>query len=100
LFGTRKIFAKVMNHKLVVRIGGGYMSFTEFIETHALIELKKINELEANGNWDLEQFVAQMRAGHGPDLGRASSHVDLGKRKSSVGARPSPTAQRRLTMQE
>ena len=27
LFGTRKIFAKVMNSKLVVRVGGGYMSF-------------------------------------------------------------------------
>ena len=24
LFGTRKIFAKVLNNKLVVRVGGGY----------------------------------------------------------------------------
>ena len=35
LFGTRKIYAKVLNQKLVVRVGGGYMSFTEFIETYA-----------------------------------------------------------------
>ena len=27
LFGTRKIYAKVLNNKLVVRVGGGYMSF-------------------------------------------------------------------------
>ena len=27
LFGTKKIFAKVLNNKLVVRVGGGYMSF-------------------------------------------------------------------------
>jgi len=27
LFGTKKIYAKVMNNKLVVRVGGGYMSF-------------------------------------------------------------------------
>lgn len=27
MFGTRKIYAKVMNNKLVVRVGGGYMSF-------------------------------------------------------------------------
>ena len=45
LFGTRKIFAKVLNNKLVVRVGGGFMSFTEFIDTYALMELKKINEL-------------------------------------------------------
>ena len=45
LFGTRRIYAKVMNSKLVVRVGGGYMSFSEFIDTYALAELKKINEL-------------------------------------------------------
>jgi len=45
LFGTRKIYAKVLNNKLVVRVGGGFMSFTEFIDTHAMVELKKINEL-------------------------------------------------------
>ena len=45
LFGTRRIYAKVMNNKLVVRVGGGYMSFSEFIDTYALAELKKINEL-------------------------------------------------------
>lgn len=57
LFGTRKIYAKVLNNKLVVRVGGGFMSFTEFIDTYAMIELKKINELQAQGNWDLEQFI-------------------------------------------
>jgi len=45
LFGTRKIYAKVMNAKLVVRVGGGFMSFGEFIEAYAHVELKKINEL-------------------------------------------------------
>ena len=45
LFGTRKIYAKVLNMKLVVRVGGGFMNFTEFIDTYALVELKKINEL-------------------------------------------------------
>lgn len=57
LFGTRRIYAKVMNSKLVVRVGGGYMSFSEFIDTYALAELKKINELQAAGDWDLETFV-------------------------------------------
>lgn len=46
LFGTRKIYAKVMNQKLVVRVGGGYMSFQEFITTHQESELKKINDLQ------------------------------------------------------
>ena len=57
LFGTKKIFAKVLNHKLVVRVGGGFMSFSEFIDTYALVELKKINELQATGDWDLDTFI-------------------------------------------
>jgi len=57
LFGTRRIYAKVLNNKLVVRVGGGFMSFTEFIDTYALAELKKINELQATGDWDLEKFI-------------------------------------------
>lgn len=35
LFGTRKIFAKIMNGKLVIRVGGGYMIIEEFIATYA-----------------------------------------------------------------
>lgn len=38
LFGTRKIYAKVLNNKLVVRVGGGYMSFTEFVESNVVQE--------------------------------------------------------------
>ena len=34
VFGTKKINAKVLNNKLVVRVGGGYMSFTEFLESY------------------------------------------------------------------
>ena len=58
LFGTRKIFAKVLNNKLVVRVGGGYMNFGEFIDAYAMIELKKINDLQAQGNWDLDTYIA------------------------------------------
>ena len=35
LFGTRKIYAKIMNGRLVIRVGGGYMVIDEFIATYA-----------------------------------------------------------------
>lgn len=60
LFGTRKIYAKVLNNKLVVRVGGGYMSFAEFIDCNAVQEQKKIEELEANGNWNLEDYIQNL----------------------------------------
>jgi hypothetical protein len=31
LFGTKNILAKIINGKLVIRVGGGYMSADEFI---------------------------------------------------------------------
>ena len=30
-FGTRKIYAKVINGQLVIRVGGGYMGIEEFM---------------------------------------------------------------------
>jgi TfoX/Sxy family transcriptional regulator of competence genes len=31
LFGTKKIYAKILNGRLVIRVGGGYMVIDEFI---------------------------------------------------------------------
>lgn len=42
LFGLRKIYAKIMNGKLVIRVGGGYMIIEKFIETYADQELQKL----------------------------------------------------------
>jgi len=42
IFGTRKIFVKLMNGKLVVRVGGGFMSIEEFLEQYAEMEYQKV----------------------------------------------------------
>jgi len=34
MFGSRKIFAKIMNDKLVIRVGGGFMLIDEFLFTY------------------------------------------------------------------
>ena len=46
IFGTRKIYAKILNGKLVIRVGGGYMVIEEFISTYAEQELLKMNKLQ------------------------------------------------------
>ena len=33
-FGTMRINAEIKNQNLIVRVGGGYMSIDEFIESH------------------------------------------------------------------
>jgi hypothetical protein len=42
MFGTKKIMAKIINGKLVIRVGGGYMSVDEFIEQYGRMELMKV----------------------------------------------------------
>ena len=45
LFGTKKIYAKILNGKLVIRVGGGYMIITEFLDQYSEVELNKIERL-------------------------------------------------------
>lgn len=59
MFGTKKIMAKIINGKLVIRVGGGYMSVDEFIEQYGRMELMKViaeeeKEKEALGHHEEE----------------------------------------------
>lgn len=45
MFGTKKIYAKILNNKLVIRVGGGFMIIEEFIATYADSEMAKIAKL-------------------------------------------------------
>ena len=48
MFGTKKILAKIINGKLVIRVGGGYMNAEEFIEQYGKIEMMKMIKMEEN----------------------------------------------------
>jgi len=39
IFGTKKIYAKIMNGKLVIRVGGGFMVIEEFIAAYGDMEI-------------------------------------------------------------
>lgn len=45
MFGTKKIYAKIINDKLVVRVGGGFMGIDEFINTYGQQELQKVQRM-------------------------------------------------------
>lgn len=62
LFGTKQILAKIINGKLVIRVGGGYMSAEEFIETYGRIEMLKLQKQE-----ELNQSAC-------PDSARTMTH--------------------------
>jgi len=39
-YGSKKIFAKIMSEKLVIRVSGGYMLVDEFLKNYAESESK------------------------------------------------------------
>lgn len=60
LFGTRKIYAKILNGKLVIRVGGGFMVIEEFISTYAEKELVKMDQ-QAGKTMELQQSKSTLR---------------------------------------
>ena len=54
MFGTKKILAKIINGKLVIRVGGGYMNAEEFIDQYGKIEMMKMMKMEETKDQILE----------------------------------------------
>jgi len=46
MFGSKKIYTKIMNNKLVCRVGGGYSNMDEFINTYAESERLKLERMD------------------------------------------------------
>lgn len=49
MFGEKKIYAKIINGKLIIRVGGGYMNIDEFMKHYGAMELarqQRIYEME------------------------------------------------------
>lgn len=46
MFGSKQILAKIVNGKLLIRVGGGYCGADEFIEQYGPMEMLKIMHAE------------------------------------------------------
>lgn len=45
-FGSKKVCVKVENHKINIRIGGGYMAIDEFLEKYTVMEQERATRRE------------------------------------------------------
>ena len=48
MFGSKRIQVKIVNEKLLIRVGGGYMSVDEFIEQYGKMEVMKLHTVSQN----------------------------------------------------
>ena len=64
LFGTKRIFLKLENCKVRIRVGGGYTNIEEFIEIYTTTELERqeeaIEEIEPQLGETLNRFSGKM----------------------------------------
>ncbi len=67
MFGSRKIYAKIINGKLVIRVGGGYMVIEKFIETYAEAEMDKLTRIAKQQGLDSWQELDFNQFGPAPD---------------------------------
>jgi len=42
-FGTKRIFVKIEQDKIIIRVGGGFLKFEEFLEVYGPTEIDKLN---------------------------------------------------------
>jgi len=85
LFGTRNITCKIINGKLVVRVGGGYMSADEFIAQYGKVEVAKMQHNEdVMAKFAEDQKNAGANGGS-PDGRRGSGVYGAVARPSLVG---------------
>ena len=73
LFGTRKIYAKIINGKLVVRVGGGYMNIEEFVATYSDHELARLKTLMDKEGVDWYEDLSIYKNNPGEGIGLRGS---------------------------
>jgi len=89
MFGTKKILAKIINGRLVIRVGGGYMNAEEFIEQYGKIEMMKMLKMEeSKGGYDTEQTDGRPTPASGLASARLthSNTATPGRRMTTLGS--------------
>ncbi len=72
MYGSKKIFAKIMNGKLIIRVGGGYILIDEFLQNYAEVEGAKSGGGQ-NNDGDGEEGSSPVKRGAGsPNRGSRS----------------------------
>ena len=46
MWGTKKVLVKIINGRLIIRVGGGFMSVEEFVQQKTKIEMMKVLKLD------------------------------------------------------
>ncbi len=97
MFGTKKIYAKIMNGKLVIRVGGGYMSIDEFMKHYGIQEMQKLQRMELEEEQKDEEL--DVEGALTAKAGKRKTVMGLHQAKAALrGARGTATTRHRQTV--
>jgi hypothetical protein len=85
MFGTKKVSAKIINGRLVIRVGGGYMGIEEFMMYYGQQELQKIHKEEQAATMLMQDDLDSME--NDEDITRAikrSKEVDVNRLQKQI----------------
>mmetsp|Transcript_4742 Transcript_4742/g.4457 ORF Transcript_4742/g.4457 Transcript_4742/m.4457 type:complete len:176 (+) Transcript_4742:1189-1716(+) len=88
-FGSRKIYVRVEKDRIIIRVGGGYLTIDEFLDIYTPIELEKI-ERKGTSKKVVEK-VAIQRTLIGRELREESPIRSPGKKVKRKSPKKSPT---------
>jgi len=63
LFGTRKIYVRVENNKIIIRVGGGYLTIDEFLDIYTPVELERLERKDPLKKFSEKIAVQRMLPG-------------------------------------
>ena len=75
MYGSKKIFAKIMNGKLIIRVGGGYMLIDEFLKNYAETEKDKAGIRDGDEEGEGGVNSSPVKRGHGSPNRNSKSPV-------------------------
>jgi len=82
-FGQKRVYIKIeKGDRILVRVGGGFMSIEEFIKTYTQEEVEKINRKHVIQKYQ-EKAMVQTIAAHLPVYSRERSPIRSPTRPSS-----------------
>ena len=95
MFGEKKIYAKIINGKLIIRVGGGYMNIDEFMQHYGMMELarqQRIYEMEYE-SLNYNEIMSTGEDSGSPSTGKAMGIAEAKKnlRGSFAGSRKGPS---------
>ena len=60
MFGTKKVYVKLEQGKIIIRVGGGFMHLDEFLEVYTPLELEKLENKKLNQSASKIEFSSKL----------------------------------------